>query len=109
MHGCNCRLIESKIKTQACFMLGFSFWENLCAEAGAIVGIFCELGSIFTEGELKSNELAIQQLNKEFNQIHRLDKTNIAISVIAGIVGAAMDILMAGILKKGLEGLNFFL
>lgn len=79
-------------------MLGFSSWENLCAEAGAIVGIFCELGS--TEGEVKSNELAVQQLNKEFNQIHRLDITNIAISVIAGIVGVAMDILMAGILKN---------
>ena len=75
-------------------------WENLCAEADSVVGGSCELESIFTEVELKSNELAIQQLNKEYNQIHKLDKTDIAISAIAGIVGAAVDILMVGIPQK---------
>ena len=81
-------------------------WENLCAEADSVVGGSCELESIFTEVELKSNELAIQQLNKEYNQIHKLDKTDIAISAIAGIVGAAVDILMVGIPQKGPEGLE---
>lgn len=81
-------------------------WENLCAEAESVVGGSCELESIFTEAELKSNELAIQQLNKEYNQIHKLDKTDIAISAIAGIVGAAVDILMVGIQQKGPEGLE---
>lgn len=81
-------------------------WENLCAEAESVVGGSCELESIFTEVELKSNELAIQQLNKEYNQIHKLDKTDIAISAIAGIVGAAVDILMVGIPQKGPEGLE---
>lgn len=81
-------------------------WENLCAEAEAVVGNSCELESIFTEAELKSNEAAIHQLNKEFNQIHHLDKTDIAISAIAGIVGAAVDILMVGIPQKGPEGLE---
>lgn len=81
-------------------------WENLCAEAESVVGGSCELESIFTEAELKSNELAIQQLNKEYNQIHKLDKTDIAISAIAGIVSAAVDILMVGIPQKGPEGLE---
>lgn len=81
-------------------------WENLCAEAEADVGTSCELESIFTEAELKSNELAIQQLNSDFNQIHKLDKTDIAISAVAGIVGAAVDILMVGIPQKGPEGLK---
>lgn len=81
-------------------------WENLCAEAEAVVGTSCELESIFTEAELKSNEAAIRQLNREFNQIHHLDKTDIAISAIAGIVGAAVDILMVGIPQKGPEGLE---
>ena len=81
-------------------------WENLCAEAEAVVGTSCELESIFTETELKSNEAAIRQLNREFNQIHHLDKTDIAISAIAGIVGAAVDILMVGIPQKGPEGLE---
>lgn len=81
-------------------------WENLCAEAEAVVGTSCELESIFTEAELKSNKAAIHQLNREFNQIHHLDKTDIAISAIAGIVGAAVDILMVGIPQKGPEGLE---
>lgn len=81
-------------------------WENLCAEAESVVGGSCELESIFTEAELKSNEFAIQQLNKEYNQIHKLNKTDIAISAIAGIVGAAVDILMVGIPQKGPEGLE---
>lgn len=81
-------------------------WEKLCAEAEAVVGTSCELESIFTEAELKSNEAAIHQLNKDFNQIYRLDKSDIAISAIAGIVGAAVDILMVGIPQKGPEGLE---
>ncbi len=81
-------------------------WESLCAEAEAVVGTSCELESIFTEEELKSNEQAIKQLNQEFNQIHRLDKTDISISAIAGIIGAAVDILMVGIPQKGREGLE---
>lgn len=81
-------------------------WENLCAEAEKAVGLTCELESIFTEAELKNNELAIQQLNREFNQVHQLDKTDIAISAIAGIIGAAVDILMVGIPQKGPDGLE---
>lgn len=81
-------------------------WKSLCAEAEAVVGTSCELESIFTEEELKSNEQAIKQLNQEFNQIHRLDKADISISAIAGIIGAAVDILMVGIPQKGREGLE---
>lgn len=87
-------------------LMVFPSWENLCAEAEAVVGTSCELESIFTEAELKSNEIALQRLNKDFNQIHKLDKIDIAISAFAGIVGAAVDILMVGIPQKGHEGLE---
>lgn len=81
-------------------------WENLCAEAEAVVGTSCELESIFTDYELNNNEFAIRQLYKEYNQIHRLDKIDITISAIAGIVGAAIDILLVGIPQKGPDGLE---
>lgn len=81
-------------------------WNNLCAEAESVVGNSCELESIFTEAELKSNETAIRQLNEDFNQIYRLDKTDITISAIAGIIGGAVDILMVGIPQKGPDGLE---
>lgn len=81
-------------------------WERLCEEAKMAVGNECELESIFTEEELSSNEIAIQNLRMEYNQIHKLDNTDVAISAIAGIVGAAVDILLVGIPQKGPEGLE---
>lgn len=81
-------------------------WEQLCIEAENAMGNNCELESIFTEEELKSNELAIKMLNEDYNSIHKLDKFDIAISAVAGIVGAAVDILLVGIPKKGPDGLK---
>ena len=66
----------------------------------------CELESIFSEEELRSNELAIQQLNQEFNTIHQLDAFDIAISALASIVGATVDILLVGIPEKSSTGLK---
>jgi len=81
-------------------------WEKLCAEAELAVGNQCELESIFSQSELESNEKAICQLREEYSQIHRLDKTDVAISAIAAIIGAAVDILLVGIPKKGPDGLE---
>ena len=81
-------------------------WEELCAEAERHVGTGCELESIFTEEELRSNELAIRQLNEEFNVIHRLDAFDISIAALAGLVGAAVDILLVGVPTKTPEGLK---
>lgn len=81
-------------------------WESLCRKAEATVGNSCELEDIFTPEELKSNELAIKQLSAEYNQLHKLDKTDVTISAIAGIVSAAVDILLVGIPQKGPEGLE---
>ena len=84
----------------------YSSWEGLCEEAEAVVGTSCELESIFTEDELKSNELAIQKLYEEYNQLHKLDKIDVSISAIAAIVGAAVDILLVGIPQKGSDGVE---
>ena len=81
-------------------------WKNLCIEAEMAVGSDCALESVFTPEELASNSIAIQQLNDEFNNLHHLDKFDIAISAIAGIVAAAVDILMVGIPQKTPEGLS---
>ena len=80
-------------------------WENLCAEAENHVGSGCELESIFTEAELHSNAEAIRLLRAEYSVVHRLDRYDVAISALAGIVGAAINILLVGIPEKGPEGL----
>lgn len=81
-------------------------WENLCAEAGNVVGTGNALESFFTEAELKANTQEIRMLNAEYNQFHRLDKYDISISAAAGLLGAAIDILLVGIPKKTPEGLK---
>ena len=81
-------------------------WEQLCLEAEQAVGTDCDLESIFTEEELQSNEQAIRLLREDFDQVHRLDKFDVAISAVAGIVGAAVDILLVGIPKKGPDGIE---
>ena len=81
-------------------------WEELCAEAERHVGLNCDLESIFTQEELEQNEVAIQQLNEEFNALHRLDKFDISIAAIAGLIGAAVDILLIGIPQKSVSGLK---
>lgn len=81
-------------------------WESLCAEAEASVGTGHPLESIFTEAELKRNSYEIRMLNAEYNQLHSLDRYDIAISAAAGLLAAAVDILLVGIPQKTPEGLK---
>lgn len=81
-------------------------WKQCCVEAEKYVGTDCELESLFTEDELRDNELAIKQLNEEFNALHRLDAFDISIAALAGLVGATVDILLVGIPQKTPNGLK---
>lgn len=79
---------------------------EILEEADKFVVGECEIESIFTEEELQQNKEAIRLMNEEFNQIHHLDKVDVAIGALAGMVGAAVDILMVGIPEKTPEGLK---
>ena len=81
-------------------------WEDLCREAIEVVGTDVTIESLFTEGELRENALAVRQLNEEYNQIHRLDKFDIAIAAAAGLLAGAVDILRVGIPQKTPDGLK---
>lgn len=81
-------------------------WSRMCEEATKDVGQKVALESLFTEEELKSNELAILQLNKEYNAIHRLDAIDITICALSAILSGVVDILLVGIPEKTKEGLK---
>lgn len=81
-------------------------WESLCIEAEQAVGSNADLESIFSTEELKENSAAIQQMNREFNMLHHLDKYDVAISAAAGLLAAAVDILLVGIPQKTPDGLS---
>lgn len=81
-------------------------WDSLCAEAEASVGTDVMLEDLFTDEELKANELAIRNLNNEYKQLYQLDKYDITICASAGILAAIVDILLIGIPQKTPEGLR---
>lgn len=81
-------------------------WEKLCLEAEREVGNDHALEDLFTSEELKNNEEAIKKLNDEYNALYRLDAFDVTISVGAGLLGAAIDILLVGIPKKTPDGLK---
>lgn len=79
-------------------------WNEILEEADKFVVGECEIESIFTEEELQQNKEVVRLMNAEFNQIHHLDKVDVAIGALAGMVGAAVDILMVGIPEKLQKG-----
>ena len=81
-------------------------WEDLHAEAVLNVGTGNNLESLFTEEELKRNPQEILRLNAEFNQLHKLDKYDVAICASAGILSGTIDLLLVGIPQKTPDGLK---
>lgn len=81
-------------------------WEELCIQAEREMGTVADLESLFTDEELKNNQVAIRALNADYNNIHKLDKIDITICSAAGILGAVIDILLVGIPQKTPEGLK---
>ncbi|MDF9823765.1 hypothetical protein M2475_000112 [Breznakia sp. PF5-3] len=81
-------------------------WEELCIQAEQEVGSTTDLESLFTDEELRMNQVALRALNIDYNNIHKLDKIDITICATAGILGVVVDILLIGIPKKTPEGLK---
>lgn len=81
-------------------------WEELCNQAEQKVGSTTDLESLFTFEELRMNQAALRALNADYNNIHKLDKIDIAICAAAGILGAVIEILLIGIPQKTPEGLK---
>lgn len=81
-------------------------WEELSKTAIEHVGTETKLEDLFTEEELCLNSLTVRKLNDQYNQLHKLDKFDILISVSAGLLAATVDILLVGIPQKTPDGLK---
>lgn len=81
-------------------------WEELVQQAEQEIRYNVSLKSLFTNEELRRNEEYIQKMNNDFNQLHKLDSIDLSISVLAGIIAAALDILLIGIPQLTTEGLK---
>lgn len=104
--GYQAEALKGLVPVQPRKVMAIPTWGECCAEAERHVGTGCELESLFTKEELRSNELAIRQLNEEFDAVHRLDTFDISIAALAGLIGAVVDILLVGIPQKTPEGLK---
>lgn len=81
-------------------------WDELCVNAGSCEGNNTTLDELFSLEELEYNSHAIRALKTEYDSIHKLDKVDITISSIAGLIGAAVDALLVGMPQKTQEGLK---
>lgn len=81
-------------------------WDEIVAEYAEHPTGGEKLDDLLTKAQLKQCDERIRALNEEYKAIHRLDKTDIAISAVASIVSASVDILLVGIPKKTTEGIK---
>lgn len=81
-------------------------WEDVLEEALLNGTAGAELEDLFSEEELQENAKAVRILNEEYNQIHHLDELDVAIAVAAGLLSAAVDILLVGVPQKTLGGMT---
>lgn len=81
-------------------------WEELLNDAIAGGHGSDSLERLFSEEELAENSAEIKQLNAEYDAIHQLDQLDIAIAAGAGLLAAAIDILLVGFPKKTDKGIK---
>ena len=61
-------------------------WKTLCDRANSKIKNPIEsISNLFSPEELEENRLAIKNLNRDFNDLYKLDSVDITISALAGI------------------------
>lgn len=81
-------------------------WDALVAEACESGCADATLEDLLTPEELDGNVKAVRQLNAEFNAIHELDEIDVAIAAGAGLLSAAIEILLVDIPRKVPDGVK---
>ena len=81
-------------------------WNQMLDEALQAGKGSAGLEDLFTEEELQANHAAVLALNEQYNQIHRMDAVDVAIAASAGLLAAAVDILLVGIPQRTHDGLK---
>lgn len=56
-----------------------------------------DFSDIFTPEKIQTNSDIVNKLNEEFNGLHRLDKVDWAICSVAGLIAAAIGIILVSI------------
>ena len=86
---------EEKIK-----VIHMNSWEEIVKNSEGFIDNENKIEDLFSKEELENNYNAIKELNAEYNSLFRLDKYDIAIAVVSGIISSLIDILLVGIPEK---------
>lgn len=81
-------------------------WDQMLKDALRADKGNARLEELYTEEELGKNAETVTALNEEYDQVHRLDPIDITIAAGAGLLAAAVDILLVGIPMKTPSGLK---
>ena len=81
-------------------------WSEIVAECSGLPTAGSELGDLLTAAELEQCDERIHELNAKYKAVHRLDKTDVAISAFASVVSASVDILLVGVPEKTKDGIR---
>lgn len=81
-------------------------WDQCLEIARDSYGSGHSLEKLFTASELASIDEELRSLNDEYAAIHRLDGTDVAICVVAGLLAAAVDALLVGVPHATADGLK---
>lgn len=91
--------IEKAVAPQTNRELVIRSFDNLLKDANECYREEIGFEDLFSSTEIAENRRYIQQLNAEFDAIHKLDAVDIIIPVVAGILGGAADCFFGGFIK----------
>lgn len=97
---------RSVVPSRTAFRNSLSSWDELLSESVRNGKEDVVLEDLFSKDELANNIEVVKTLNAEYNSIHKLDGIDIAISVGAGLLAAAIETLLVGVPKKTSSGLK---
>lgn len=86
---------EEKIK-----VIHMNSWEEIVKNSEEFINNENKIEDLFSKEELENNYNAIKELKTEYNSLFRLDKYDVAIAVVSGIISSLIDILLVGIPEK---------
>jgi hypothetical protein len=74
-------------------------FDELLTEADKLYPADVDFAGILTPQEIAEHSAYIEQFNEDFNAIHRLDKVDVLIPAVAGVLGGAIDCALGGFVK----------
>jgi len=87
------------VRPKAKRILEMRSFESLLEDANNNIPYEVNFLDIFTQQEIDANKERLHQLQMEFNSVYRLDKIDVLIPVIAGILGGAIDCAFGGFIR----------